>query len=36
MVRGCFGAELWLIRWARSRRVPLGRKPATELAGASE
>jgi hypothetical protein len=32
---GCFGAELWLIRWARSRRAPAA-EPATQLAGASQ
>ncbi len=33
---GGFGAELWLIRWARSRPAALSREPSAELAGASE
>jgi DMSO reductase family type II enzyme heme b subunit len=33
---GCFGAELWLIRWARSRRNGVGREPQAEFAGASK
>ncbi|MFQ5803380.1 MAG: ethylbenzene dehydrogenase-related protein [Candidatus Methylomirabilales bacterium] len=30
---GCFGAELWLIRWARSRSNGIGREPQAEFAG---
>lgn len=33
---GGFGAELWLIRWARARSPALSREPSTGPAGASE
>ena len=35
-ILGGFGAELLLVRWARSRPIALGREPVTEPAGASE
>ncbi|MFQ5883420.1 MAG: c-type cytochrome [Candidatus Methylomirabilales bacterium] len=35
VIVGCFGAELWLIRWARSRPAALGGESSTDPAGAS-
>lgn len=35
-VLGGLGAELLLVRWARSRPIALGREPVTEPAGTSE